>query len=127
MVETPPGRAECARWWLVVRNIHHFSDIWHFCPKYVVYFGQMTRGPALDLRAQIDSRVSAHPGKVWTPVDFLDMGPRAALDKSLQRLAADGKLSRLDRGLYYRAGTNRLTGKPTTPDVRAIVDAVARR
>src|SRR5205814_1001248 len=51
----------------------------------------------------------------------------AAVDKSRQRLAADGKLSRLDRGLYYRAGTNRLTGKPTTPDVRAIVDAVARR
>jgi hypothetical protein len=64
---------------------------------------------------------------VWTPVDFLDLAPRAAVDKSLQRLTADGKLSRLDRGLYYRAGTNRLTAKPTTPDVRAIVDAVARR
>ena len=97
------------------------------CPNYVVYFGQMIRGPALALRAQVDSRVSAQPGKVWTPVDFLDLGPRAAVDKSLQRLTADGKLSRLDRGLYHRAGTNRLTGKPTTPDVRAIVDAAARR
>lgn len=87
----------------------------------------MTRGPALDLRARVDSRVSAQPGKVWTAADFLDLGPRAAVDKSLQRLVTDGKLSRLDRGLYYRAGTNRLTRKPTTPDVRAIVDAVARR
>jgi hypothetical protein len=87
----------------------------------------MARGPALDLAAQIDSRVTAQPVKVWTPVDFLDLGPRAAVDKSLQRLTADGKLSRLDRGLYYRAGTNHLTGKPTTPDVREIVDAVARR
>ena len=87
----------------------------------------MARGPALDLIAQIDSRVATQPGKVWTPVDFLDVGSRAAVDKALQRVTAAGRLSRLDRGLYYRPGTNRLTGKPTTPDVRAIVDAVARR
>lgn len=87
----------------------------------------MSRGPALHLAAQIDSRVTAQPAQVWTPVDFLDLGPRAAVDKSLQRLTADGKLSRLDRGLYYRPGTNRLTGKSTTPDVRSILDAVARR
>src|SRR5713226_6440517 len=87
----------------------------------------MTRGPALDLGAHIDSRVAAQPGKVWTPVDFLDLAPRAAVDKALQRLARDRTVSRLDRGLYYRPGTNTLTGKPTTPDVRAIVDAIARR
>lgn len=87
----------------------------------------MARGPALDLGTRIDSRVAAQPGTVWTPVDFLDVGPRAAVDKSLQRLTADGKLSRIGRGLYYRAGTNTLTRKPTTPDVRAIVDAIARR
>jgi hypothetical protein len=87
----------------------------------------MARGSALDLGTRIDSRVAAQPGTVWTPVDFLDVGPRAAVDKSLQRLTADGKLSRIGRGLYYRAGTNTLTRKPTTPDVRAIVDAIARR
>lgn len=87
----------------------------------------MARGPALDLGTRIDRRVAAQPGTVWTPVDFLDVGPRAAVDKSLQRLTADGKLSRIGRGLYYRAGTNTLTRKPTTPDVRAIVDAIARR
>jgi len=59
----------------------------------------MARGPALDIAAHIDSRVGAQPGKVWTPVDFLDLGPRAAVDKSLQRLSADGKLPRIDRGL----------------------------
>lgn len=87
----------------------------------------MARGPALDLGTRIDSRVAAQPGTVWTPVDFLDVGPRAAVDKSLQRLTADGKLSRIGRGLYYRASTNTLTRKPTTPDVRAIVDAIAWR
>ena len=97
------------------------------CPKYVVLFGQMGRGQALDLGTQIDGRIAAQPRNVWTPVDFLDLAPRAAVDKCLQRLTASGKLSRVDRGLYYRAGTNTLTGKPTTPDVRAIVDAIARR
>jgi hypothetical protein len=87
----------------------------------------MARGPALDLRAHIDRRVSAQPGNVWTPVDFVDLGSRAAVDKSLQRLTANKKLSRIARGLYYRTGTNTLSGKPTTPDVRAIVDAIARR
>lgn len=87
----------------------------------------MGRGQALDLGTQIKSRMAAQQRNVWTPVDFLDLGPRAAVDKCLQRLTADGKLSRIDRGLYYRAGTNTLTGKPTTPDVRAIVDAIARR
>lgn len=97
------------------------------CPKYVVYFGQMIRGPSLDLKAQIDARIAAQPGQVWTPVDFLDLGPRAAVDKALQRLTRDDALSRVDRGLYYRPGANTLTGKATTPDVRAIVDAIARR
>src|SRR5437773_7823741 len=87
----------------------------------------MARGPALDLEAHIDRRVSAQPGNVWTPVDFVDLGSRAGVDKSLQRLTANKKLSRIARGLYYRTGINSLSGKPTTPDVRAIVDAIARR
>jgi hypothetical protein len=81
----------------------------------------------LDLGARIDGRVADQPSKVWTPVDFLDLGPRAAVDKSLQRLARGGKLSRIIRGLYYRPGTNNLTRRPTTPDVRSVIDAIARR
>lgn len=57
----------------------------------------------------------------------MDRGPRAAVDKGLQRLTADGKLTRIGRGLYYRPSINALTRKPTTPDVRAVVDAIARR
>jgi hypothetical protein len=87
----------------------------------------MARGPALDLARNIDSRVTAQPDRVWTPVDFLDLGPRAGVGKALQRLTADGRLARIDRGLYYRAGMNSLTGKPTTPGVRAIIDAIVRR
>jgi len=86
-----------------------------------------TRGAALDLPAQVVDRVSASPGQVWTPVDFSDLGPRAAVDKALQRLASAGQLARLDRGLYFLPRDNPLTGRPAVPDHNAVIDAIARR
>ena len=98
------------------------------CPKYDVYLGQMTlRGPSIDARSAILDRIAATPAGVWTPVDFLDLGPRAAIDKALQRLARAGKLRRRDRGLYDTPRLNKLTGRTTVPDTRAVIDAIARR
>ena len=56
-------------------------------------------------------------------------GPRcrAAVDKALQRLAADGDIRRLDRGLDDRPKLNSLTKKQSPPHTRAIIDAVVRR
>jgi hypothetical protein len=86
------------------------------------------RGPNLDLRTQISDRIAQQGlSSVWTPVDFLDLGPRDAIDKTLQRLAGSGALRRVDRGLYDRPQNNRLTGKQTVPDYRAVIDAIARR
>lgn len=85
------------------------------------------RGPSLDARSTILDRIAATPAKVWTPVDFLDLGPRAAIDKALQRLATAGRIRRIDRGLYDLPRLNRLTGRSTAPDTRAVIDAVARR
>lgn len=87
----------------------------------------MKRGQALDLKSQIDRRIVAQPGIVWTPVDFVDLAPRAAVDKALQRLVTNSSLSRVDRGLYFRPRTSALTGKATNPDQKAVIDAVARR
>ncbi|MER9349834.1 DUF6088 family protein [Mesorhizobium sp. M0227] len=67
------------------------------------------------------------PDEVWTPGDFADLGSRAAVDKTLQRLAAAGELRRIDRGLYDRPRTNNLTGRATVPDYRAVIRAVMRR
>jgi hypothetical protein len=64
---------------------------------------------------------------VWTPRDFLNFGPRAAVDKALQRLAASQVVRRIDRGLYDLPRINPLTGKPASPDYMAVIDAVARR
>lgn len=86
------------------------------------------RGPSLDLKTQIANRIAQQASSgVWTPVDFLDLGPRDAVDKALQRLAQSGTLRRIDRGLYDRPQMNRLTGKPTVADYRAVIDAIARR
>lgn len=85
------------------------------------------RGPSLALQSRILDRVTSTPGAVWTPIDFLDLGPRAAVDKALQRLAAAGNLRRVDRGLYDKPRVSTLTGKPNAPDTRAVIDAVARR
>ena len=86
------------------------------------------RGPSLNLKSQISHRVAGHqPGYVWTPVDFLDLGPRDAIDKALQRLVATGDLRRVDRGLYDQPRQNALTGKAAAPDYRSVIDAVSRR
>lgn len=65
--------------------------------------------------------------EVWTADDFTALGNRSAIDKVLQRLVATGELRRIDRGLYDRPTKNELTGKPTVPDYRAVIRAVARR
>ena len=64
---------------------------------------------------------------VWTPIDFLDLGTRDAVDKTMQRLEKSGDLRRISQGLYDLPKLNSLTGKPTTPDYRLIIDAVGRR
>jgi len=79
------------------------------------------------LPTQILDRISAEPAKVWTPGDFADAGSREAVDKALQRLAKSGELRRIERGLYDKPRLNKLTGKPSAPDYRAVIEAVARR
>ena len=72
-------------------------------------------------------RISNASDKVWTPGDFADIGSRDAVDKALQRMVKNDQLRRIERGLYDKPSFNSLTGKPTVPDYRAVIDAVARR
>lgn len=82
----------------------------------------------MSLPAAISARLAAGPaGRVWTPVDFLDLGTRVNVDKALQRLVAAGRLRRVDRGLYDMPRVNRLTGQLHVPDYRQVIDALARR
>ncbi len=86
------------------------------------------RGPGLDLKGAILDRIRRDKSiLVWTPNDFLDLGSRSAVDKALQRLALSSDLRRIDRGIYDVQRVNALTGKPSTPNYTAIIDAVTRR
>jgi hypothetical protein len=82
----------------------------------------------LDLKQAVVDRIGDEtPAQVWTPVDFLDLGSRAAVDKVLQRLVATGQLRRIDRGLYDTPRLNSLTKQPAVADYRQIIDAIGRR
>lgn len=80
-----------------------------------------------DLKSRIAARIAINPGLVWVPIDFASFGSRDAIDKTLQRMALAGELRRIDRGLYDQPELNRLTKRPTSPDYRAMVEAIARR
>lgn len=81
-----------------------------------------------DLKRSVAARISsASTAQVWTPVDFLDLGSRDAVDKALQRLVKAGQLRRIDRGLYDTPRINNLTKRPAVADYRQIIDALARR
>jgi hypothetical protein len=84
--------------------------------------------PTLNLKTQVMQRISQAPAsKVWTPKDFLDLGRRDVVDKTLQRMVTKHCLRRLDRGLYDQVRVNPLTGQATSPDYHSIIDAVGRR
>lgn len=98
------------------------------CPKFVYNLRTMSLdSTATDLKQLITDRIAAAPQRVWTAVDFLDIGSREAVDKTLQRLVAADSLRRIDRGLYDQPHFNPLTGRDSAPDYRGVVEAVARR
>lgn len=81
-----------------------------------------------DLKSTIAAQIDAvGPCQVWVPTDFAQLGNRDAIDKTLQRMVQVGDLRRIDRGLYDKPTLNGLTKRPTTPDYRAVVAAIARR
>ncbi|MGH8034228.1 MAG: DUF6088 family protein, partial [Lysobacterales bacterium] len=81
-----------------------------------------------DLKSRIAALINdAGPEKVWVPTDFAQLGNRDTIDKTLQRMVQAGDLRRIDRGLYDSPRLNSLTKRPTTPDYRAVVEAIARR
>ena len=77
--------------------------------------------------AILDRIESDTAGAVWTPRDFLDLGARDAVDKTLQRLTRAGDLRRVARGLYDKPSFNRLTQSNNPPDQQRVVEAIARR
>jgi hypothetical protein len=62
-------------------------------------------------------------GWVFTPKDMVDIGTRPAVDQALHRLAEEGIIQRLDRGIYFFASED--AGPAETAHVDAIARAIA--
>lgn len=65
-------------------------------------------------------------GAVFTPKDFSRFGPRASIDQALSRLARDGSIRRVDRGIYTLPWVHPRLG-PLAPGADAVVGALARQ
>lgn len=75
------------------------------------------------LAENILSAARAMPeGGLLSPKEFLHLGSRAAIDKTLSRLAQEGKLMRVSRGAYALPVAGRFGSRP--PSTEAIVKAI---
>lgn len=84
--------------------------------------------PSRTVKSQIQTRLkSSSANKVWSPTDFIDLGSRDAVDKTLQRLTVQGNLQRVNRGLYTLPRINALTKKAAVPDYQQVINAISRR
>lgn len=74
---------------------------------------------------QIIKRIRAkRRGWVFAPKDFLDLGSRAIVDQALSRLARQGIIRRLDRGVYDFPKHHAILGT-LSPDANGLARAVA--
>lgn len=74
----------------------------------------------------IDRIKGKQQGWVFGPMDFLDLGSRAAVDKVLSRLVASEMIRRIDRGIYDFPKTHKLLG-PLSPDGDLLAQVIASK
>jgi len=65
-------------------------------------------------------------GRVFTPKDFLDLASHENARQALGRLADEGTIRRLMRGVYDYPAFSALLNAPASPDPDAIARAIAR-
>ena len=83
----------------------------------------------LSLKDKIMRRVRGYGRGKWvcTAKDFLGLGSRAAVDQALSRLAKNGELRRVGRGLYDLPRISAILKRPVPVNIDAAVAALARR
>lgn len=75
--------------------------------------------------AKLRSRIyGSGRGSAFTPNDFLDLGSRDAVDKALSRMATQGTIRRLARGLYEYPREHPELGV-LSPDIERVAKALA--
>ena len=79
--------------------------------------------PLSQLTETILSAAHALPeGGLLSPKEFLHLGSRAAVDQTLTRLAREGRLLRVGRGVYAAPAHGRFGSRP--PSTEAVVQAI---
>ena len=66
-------------------------------------------------------------GAVFSPKDFLDIGNRLLIDKTLSNLNKSGVIQRIGRGLYHSPKQSNLLDTPAAPDIDQVAKAIARK
>jgi hypothetical protein len=87
--------------------------------------GRKKSPQAIDSRIVAAIRSGGH-GSVFVPADFLDIGSREAIDVALHRLARQGIIRRLARGVYDFPKEHPVLG-PLAPSAEAVARALAGR
>jgi len=75
--------------------------------------------------ARIKSK--AKVGWVFSSIDFLDIGNRAAVNQALSRMVKDGLIRRVARGLYDVPQFNVMLNRSSPPRHDQVIMAIARR
>jgi len=80
------------------------------------------------VRERIIARIKKRrEGSVFSPKDFLDLGSRPSVDKTLSNLTKEGVTRRIGRGLYDRPKRSRLLREQLGPDIDQAAQAIARK
>jgi len=87
----------------------------------------MTIGSKMNTTYKIYKHIQRIPkGKPFTTNTLMRFGTRAAVDQTLSRLVAAGKVVRLTRGVYVRPEENRFVGQ-VLPEPFKVVEAIAKK
>lgn len=80
-----------------------------------------------DYMKQIENRILSMPvGAVFITSDFLDLADTPSVNKALSRLAVDGTIRRVVRGVYDRPQFSELLQEYVEPSVGQIAKTIAR-
>lgn len=102
----------------------------YLCKKNVIIFlasyGDIHMNISLEKR--IVRSISAR-GFAWafSSKDFAHLGNRSSVDSALHRLAENGTIRRVVRGIYDLPKYSNLLKQPLSPDLDAVANAIARK
>ncbi len=73
------------------------------------------------------ARLESSAGAIVPVKDLLDLGPRATVDQALSRLVRQGRIQRVQRGLYAWPRTSVLLKRPAMPSPDELAQAWAKK